>query len=643
MKNSFESMQLLSSGTLQYLRSQQFVQMTPVQAACIPLMLQKRKDVAVQAVTGSGKTLAFLIPTVELLLLQRKGEQQKASGTATTATKNKKIGALILSPTRELARQTWKVASDLCRSFGRDDIDDNDIQTTMKTTMPQPLLLVGGSANNTGGSTSTGGGGVSSSGTCSSSAPLSDIRTFQNLGSNIVVGTPGRVEEVLSKYGHLMDVSELEVLVLDEADLLLNMGFSRTIDSILGKLPKMRRTGLFSATQSANSSDTSADSLKELMRRAGMRNPVWIDVAVTTASSTTAASSRSAANDSSTGTATTEDESKGAEKKLAVSSSSSSKQQQQQATPSSLTNYYVVCPLEEKVSRLASFLLSHRDDKVIVFWLTCACVEFYGKAFQQLYQQQLDVELLHGRMVQKRREKTMERFRIDNNDDDGGVTGDKNSTNGNNSASKGAVLFCTDVAARGLDVSGIDWVVQIDAPQNPNAFVHRVGRCARAGRTGQSLLFLTPKEEAYVDLLAMRKVPLQPLPGTEQCCPPPEDEEEDYQDESDSDENESVKEDENDADSDDKKGQRGKKRKRHHHRHHHPDPSVPRTIRSAADSSVLLEDALVKIRNLVLKDRDLLEKGTKAFTSYVRAYKEHHCAFIFRYVTFIAQEWFAHL
>ena len=86
------------------------------------------------------------------------------------------------------------------------------------------------------------------------------------------------------------------------------------------------------------------------------------------------------------------------------------------------------------------------------------------------------IELLHGKLVQKRREKAMERFR---------------------ESAEGGALFCTDVAARGLDVADVDWVVQVDAPQDPSQFVHRVGRSARAGRKGSSLVFLTDKEEAY--------------------------------------------------------------------------------------------------------------------------------------------------
>lgn len=169
--------------------------------------------------------------------------------------------------------------------------------------------------------------------------------------------------------------------------------------------------------------------------------------------------------------------------------------------------------------------------------------------------------MLHGKLVQKRREKAMERFR----------------------ESSGGALFCTDVAARGLDVADVDWVIQVDAPQEPSQFVHRVGRSARAGRKGSSLVFLTEKEEAYVDLLANRQVQLDPLAESEECC-----------------------------------------------------GVVKRVMKNDEDEVVASEgtitDVLPRIRELVLKDRDLLERGTKAFTSYIRAYKEHVCAFIFRYV-----------
>lgn len=327
-----------------------------------------------------------------------------------------------------------------------------------------------------------------------------------------------------------------------ECDVLLNMGFAQTLCSILSKLPKMRRTGMFSAT--TNSSTNS--SLKEWMQRAGMRNPVWIDVAVHTK----------------------KDE---------------SEESRQQATPSSLTNYYIVTPLTEKLSRLAAFLQEHRNEKLIVFFLTCACVDFYGNALKELLKDTNQIELLHGKMVQTRREKSLERFRE-------GVSEEVN-------GGRGVALFCTDVAARGLDVSDVHWVVQFDAPQDPAFFVHRVGRSARAGRQGQSLLFLTRKEEAYIELLQNRKVPLLQLPDQERCSPPEWDEDD---------------------------------MSKHKSLHGERDESGNLIIRTALSPDVQLEDMLPKIRAMVMEDRDMLEKGTKAFTSYVRAYKEHKCAFIFR-------------
>jgi len=511
--DSFSSIRpTLSKGVLEYVKEQGFSQMTPVQAATIPLFLAN-KDVAVQAVTGSGKTLAFLIPCVEYL-------QRRA-----TPFKPNQVAALILSPTRELALQTYQVATAVCQECG----------------LRAPLLLVGGGSGG-------GGGGVNH-------RPVArDLQTFRQAQSDIIVGTPGRVEDVLTKYA-VMDCSELDCLILDEADVLLNMGFATTLQSILAKLPKMRRTGLFSATTSSSSTS----SLKEWMKKMGMRNPVWIDVTVTTGGS------HGDDDDDNS------DVKEGFDKDGGTIKNKKSLPSVVQATPSTLTNYYVVTPLEEKLSRLVAFLRQHAQEKTIVFFLTCACVDFFGTALQQVMkddENRINIELLHGKMVQKRREKTMERFR------DG----------------SSQILFCTDIAARGIDVSDVEWVVQYDAPQDPSFYVHRVGRSARAGRTGRSLLFLTRKEEAYVDLLRMRKVPLSPLPTSEHCCPP-----EDPEDE--------VAE-----------------------KHDNDQGGIP----SAAPGKTSLEDILPKVKEVVLQDRDVLEKGTKAFISYVRAYKEHHCAFIFR-------------
>ena len=550
---SFHSLKpSVSKGVLEYVKSQKFHIMTPVQASTIPLFLSN-KDVAVQAVTGSGKTLAFLIPIVEMIL-RRNCKYTKSQ-----------IGGIILSPTRELALQTYSVAKELC-NYAK---------------LSQPLLLVGG------GKGSSGGGGGSSGGT--NHRPVThDLQSFHKYGSDIIIGTPGRMEDIFTRYD-VFDVSELECLVLDEADVLLRMGFAMTLNSILSKLPKMRRTGLFSATTTG---------LKEWIPRAGMRNPVWVNVAVATTSN--------------------RDNHKGGRQ--------GSTSQGEQLTPASLSNYYTVSTLDEKLSRLVTFLQSHRDQKMIVFFLTCACVEFYGAALQHLCPN-LYIELLHGKLVQKRREKATERYRNWNNTSTAtDANHDNNSNNDNNKKilGSGGILCCTDVAARGLDITDIYWVIQFDAPQDPAFYVHRVGRAARAGRKGCSLLFLTRKEESYVDLLRLRKIPLSEL-----------------QENDDDNDNNNVNV-QTDANADNNNDDQGGNENISTKMVEKTKASNSSNVNDFRESQIQEghkndknHDVLPKIRELVSKDRDLLEKGTKAFTSYIRAYKEHRCAFIFRYVEYL--------
>jgi ATP-dependent RNA helicase DDX55/SPB4 len=553
---SFRALTLQSS-ILTYIEDiLRFEQMTPVQAATIPLLISStKKDVIVQAVTGSGKTLAFLLPIVQSLATFKATDGNSEA----PVWKKSQIFSMIISPTRELAHQTFRVASGLCQAVE----------------LSPPLLLTGGGTNTTNADCAT-------SASATSSTVTMDLTRFQQEHNDIIIGTPGRIEDILTRYMAL-DCSELRYLIFDEADQLLldNRGFSLSVQSILSRLPKMgRRTGLFSAT------NTTATS--EWIRRAGLRNPVWIDVTVTAPS-------------------------------LQLQPKKQNDQTTTVATPSSLTNYYIISPLDEKLSRLVSFLQSHaRSEKVIVFFLTCACVDFFGTVLTKLLCPEkkksdafcssgIYIEMLHGKMVQKRRENAMERFR----------------KCGSADAPTGGVLFCTDVAARGLDVSDVHWVVQYDPPQDPAYFIHRVGRSARAGKRGQSLVFLTRKEEAYVDFLSKRHVPLQPLPETESCTPPDE--------HAGVDENPSV-EDADRVDTDAETSDDSSDGKKTTTTPLSADEGqIGRIVRHNVMGRVLT-DILPQVRELVLNDRDILEKGTKAFTSYIRAYKEHHCAFIFRYV-----------
>ena len=217
---------LLSSNTLLTLKRLNFTSMTPVQAAAIPLFLQN-KDVAAEAVTGSGKTLAFLIPVLEALY--RLSEPLSKND----------VGAMIISPTRELASQIYDVLQEFLR--------DSDKGLTS-------ILLIGGNKVER------------------------DLQKFEEYGGNIVVGTPGRLEDLLmgktagvtQKMNKLVSaMKRLELLILDEADRLLSLGFESAVNTILSLCPKQRRTGLFSATQTSEISS---------LIRAGLRNPAMIVV-----------------------------------------------------------------------------------------------------------------------------------------------------------------------------------------------------------------------------------------------------------------------------------------------------------------------------------------------------------------------------
>ena len=126
-----------------------------------------------------------------------------------------------------------------------------------------------------------------------------------------------------------------------------------------------------------------------------------------------------------------------------------------------------------------------------MYFLTCACVDYFADALARLPALRgASFTALHGRMKQSLRERAMAAF----------------------SAAPAGVLLCTDVAARGLDIPGVDWVLQYDPPQDPDAFVHRCGRTARMGAAGAALLLLAPAEETYVEFLKRRGAALQPAP-----------------------------------------------------------------------------------------------------------------------------------
>lgn len=483
-----------------------FLDMTPVQANTIPLFM-KHKDVVVEAVTGSGKTLAFLIPLIERLL--RREDQLPEHH----------VGALVICPTRELAMQIHSVfnsliafatiegdttvpaaaaeeeaipmqndieGADVPIDDSQDEVVERDPLAAAKSLGLSANLLIGGTTS-----------------------VQQDVLSFRSKSPTVLIGTPGRINDFFCT-SPIAKTKELEVLVMDEADRLLDMGFHDVLHSIIGRLPKQRRTGLFSATMT--------DAVSQLVRT-GLRNPVKIVVQV------------------------------------------KAKAGEDKRTPTSLQiGYMMVKPTEKTTQMIRLLHYSLNEDnltKSIVYFPTCAAVDYFQPLFSQLSQlKKFAIIPLHGKQAPSVRQKNFKRF-----------------------VSLGAgtpsVLLTTDLAARGLDVPDVDLVIQIDPPQDPSAFSHRCGRAGRAGRPGKAVVLLNEgREEEYVAFLEVRKTPVTQIPRlTAQYS------------------------------------------------------IVPSLQEDLSEGTDMINE---RLKALVRKDRDLYERGMKAFVSYIRFYSKHQAAYIFR-------------
>ncbi|XP_069841155.1 ATP-dependent RNA helicase DDX18 [Dendropsophus ebraccatus] len=363
----------VNENTLKAITEMGFTHMTEIQHKTIRPLLEGR-DVLAAARTGSGKTLAFLIPAIELVY---KLKFMPRNGT----------GVLILSPTRELAMQTYGVLKELMthhvHTYG---------------------LIMGGSNRS------------------------AEAQKLAN-GVNIVVATPGRLLDHMQNTPGFM-YKNLQCLVIDEADRILEVGFEQEMKQIINLLPKRRQTMLFSATQTRKVEDLARISLK--------KEPLYVGV------------------DDNKDTATVE----------------------------GLEQGYVVCPSEKRFLLLFTFLKKNRKKKMMVFFSSCMSVKFHYELLNYI---DLPVMAIHGKQKQTKRTTTFFQFC---NADSG-------------------ILLCTDVAARGLDIPEVDWIVQYDPPDDPKEYIHRVGRTARGidGR-GHALLILRPEELGFLRYLKQAKVPL---------------------------------------------------------------------------------------------------------------------------------------
>jgi ATP-dependent RNA helicase DDX10/DBP4 len=226
----------------------------------------------------------------------------------------------------------------------------------------------------------------------------------------------------------------LKILVLDEADRILDLGFADTMNGIIENLPATRQTLLFSATQTKSVKD---------LARLSLKNPTYVSV----------------------------------------------HEHSSISTPKNLIQNYVVCDAHDKISFLWSFVRNHINQKIIVFFQSCKQVKFVFEAFNKM-QTGMTTLALYGTMNQIRRMDVYDKYCRKIN----------------------AVLFCTDIAARGLDFPNINWVIQMDCPPDSNTYIHRVGRTARYEKDGQGILVLTPNEEQeMVDELKAKKIPISKL------------------------------------------------------------------------------------------------------------------------------------
>ncbi|WP_374459837.1 DEAD/DEAH box helicase [Microbacterium sp.] len=348
---------------------------SPIQAATIPTLLAGR-DVVGMAQTGTGKTAAFALPVLERLDVAQKTPQ-----------------ALVLAPTRELALQ-------VCEAF-------ESYASRMKGVHVLPVY---------------GGQGYG--------VQLSALRR----GVHVVVGTPGRIMDHLAK--GTLDLSELQYLVLDEADEMLKMGFAEDVEQILAQTPEEKQVALFSATMPAQ--------IRRLAQQY-LRDPEEITVKSKTATNT------------------------------------------------NITQRYLVVSYAQKVDALTRILEVENFDGMIVFVRTKNETETLA---EKLRARGYSAAAINGDVPQVQRERSVNQLK------DGKLD----------------ILVATDVAARGLDVERISHVVNFDIPTDTESYVHRIGRTGRAGRTGDAISFITPRERYLLKHIekATRQQPTQmQLPSTE--------------------------------------------------------------------------------------------------------------------------------
>lgn len=359
---------------------------TPIQEAAIPKALAGH-DLLAAAQTGTGKTAAFMLPSLERL---------KRYATPSTSPAMHPVRMLVLTPTRELA----------------DQIDQN-VQSYIKNLPLRHTVLFGG---------------------VNMEKQAADLRS----GCEIVVATVGRLlDHVKQKNIHL---NKVEIVVLDEADRMLDMGFIDDIRSIMHMLPKKRQTLLFSATF--------APAIRKLASDF-MNNPEQIEVAA------------------------------------------------QNTTNANVEQHVIAVDTARKRNLLERLILDLNMNQVIVF---CKTKQSVDQVTRNLIQSEIAAQAIHGDKSQQNRLETLNAFK------EGSLR----------------VLVATDVAARGLDIAELPFVINYEMPTQPEDYVHRIGRTGRAGADGVAISLMDEHEQKMfeaIKALTGNDIPIERIEGFEPHFP----------------------------------------------------------------------------------------------------------------------------
>lgn len=349
-----------------------FERLTKVQEATLPHIM-KKKDMVAKARTGTGKTIAFVLPSIESLVASKSEDTMN-------------ISVLIISPTRELTVQISKEAEALLHFH-----------------TPLSVTAMYGGTN-----------------------MQAERKRLQRNRIDILVATPGRLMDHLENSPQFLQrMANLQVLVLDEADQLLEMGFRQSIEKIIGFLPKNRQTLLFSATMPQEVQQVTGLALK--------KERILVD--------------------------TVEDE---------------------EETHSHVDQSYTIVPMEQNwavvYDTLKQAIQNDPQAKIIIFSTTARLTQHMAAFVSNAFNGQIDVIEIHSRKSQSARDKASTAFRN----------------------AKSAILCTSDVSARGVDYPNVTLVIQLGMPSSKEQYVHRLGRTARAGKTGKGHLILSPFEEVFV-------------------------------------------------------------------------------------------------------------------------------------------------